>query len=91
MAKDKKKCAKCGQEHYCDEHHILPKSIFGDGLTRSLCKTCHDEYHRFLGFKYTRKKNAQPEDFYVKNWVKWLSLLIIVGSLFLVYSIYKTI
>jgi len=86
MAKKKKNCSKCGDEHYCDEHHVLPKSIFGDGETRPLCKTCHDEYHRFLGFKFTRKKNAQSEEFYVKNWLKWLTLFFVIGFSLIIYS-----
>jgi|JFJP01.2.fsa_nt_gi transposase-like protein len=79
MAKVKKECAKCGKEHYCDEHHILPKEIFGEGATEPLCKTCHDEFHRFLGFKFLRKKNAQPEEFYLKKWLQWLTTMIIIG------------
>ncbi len=85
MAKEKKECAKCGKSHYCDEHHILPKEIFGEGETRSLCKTCHDEYHRFLGYKFTRRKNAQPEEFYLKNWVLWIATITILG-LFLFFA-----
>jgi len=83
---EQKVCTKCGKIHYCDEHHIFPKSIFGKGETRSLCKTCHDEYHRFLGFKFTRKNNAQPKEFYYENWIKWITMLVILGIfLFLIY------
>jgi len=86
MAKEKKECAKCGKSHYCDEHHVLPKEIFGKGSTEPLCKTCHDEYHRFLGYKFTRKKNAQPEEFYRKKWLLWLTTLILIGIFALVAS-----
>jgi len=82
--KKQKICVKCGQEHYCDEHHILPKTIFGLGLTQPLCKTCHDKYHRFLCFKFLRKENAQPKEFYSDNWMKWITLLVVVGIIFCV-------
>ncbi len=57
MSDDKKmkECRKCGKPYYCDEHHILPEGIFGEGETVPLCKNCHDKYHRFLGHKYLRK------------------------------------
>ena len=77
--KEKQICSKCGEYRYCDNHHIVPKSINIDGETRPLCKYCHDMYHRFLGFKYLRKKNAQPEEFYLKNYALWLTTLVIVG------------
>jgi len=81
--KEKKKCEKCGNFLYCDEHHILPKGIFGNGETIALCKTCHDEYHRFLGFEYLRKKNAQPKEFYIAKWKQWISLIVIASVLLL--------
>jgi len=82
--KEQKICSKCGEANYCDEHHILPKTIFGVGETRPLCKTCHDKFHRFLGFKFLRKKDAQPKEFYIERWIKWISLLVVVGIIFCV-------
>jgi len=84
MAKEKKTCVKCRESHFCDEHHILPETIFGKGETASLCKTCHDEYHRFLGFKFTRKKNAQSRQFYILSWEKWITTLMILGIIYLI-------
>ncbi len=79
MAKGKKPkiCKKCGELLYCDEHHILPKEIFGHNETVPLCKNCHDKYHRFLGFIYLRKEHAQTEEFYLSNWANWISIIII--------------
>ncbi len=79
-------CEKCGIMHFCDDHHILPESIFGKGETAALCKNCHDEYHRYLGFSYLRKKNAQPKEFYISKWAKWISgftFLLSIGYIFL--------
>ncbi len=78
MSKLPKNCEKCRNLEYCDEHHILPKEIFGEGETAPLCKTCHDKYHRFLGFKFLRKKNAQSAEFYLQNWLKWISIIAII-------------
>ncbi len=79
--KDKQICSKCGQSFYCDDHHILPKGIFGDNTTEPLCKNCHYEFHRFLGFKYLRKKNKQPAEFYLRKYATWLISVIIGISL----------
>jgi len=85
VEKERKICEKCGGSYFCDDHHILPKTIFGKGETRPLCKTCHDEYHRFLGFKFLRKNNAQPREFYITNWLKWISILIFLGILISIF------
>ncbi len=87
MEKEQQICAKCGKLNYCDDHHILPEGIFGEGETVPLCKTCHDKFHRNLGFKYLRKKNAQPKEFYILKWVKWISIIAIFLSL--AYFFYK--
>lgn len=79
----KKKCAKCNTEHYCDEHHILPKALFGEGETEPLCKNYHDDFHRTLGHKYLRKENKQSDVFYIEKYLKWLfGLSIIVGLIY---------
>jgi len=84
MSKEPVICKKCGDLNHCDDHHILPETIFGDGETAPLCKTCHDKYHRFLGFKFTRKKNAQSKEFYLQNWLKWLSFFALLGIVYLI-------
>ena len=84
-SKDKQICEKCKESHYCDEHHIFPKGIFGEGEKVFLCKNCHDEYHRYLGYKYLQKKNKQSKEFYWKKYAAWITCLIIIGLfLFLV-------
>jgi len=82
MSKKIETCEKCGNECHCDSHHILPQKLFGDGETTPLCKTCHDDYHRFLGFKFLRKEHKQTEEFYLHNWYKWIYAIIFVGLLF---------
>jgi len=44
-----------------------------------LCKNCHYEYHQFLGFKFLRKKNAQPAEFYFKKYAAWITGIVILG------------
>ncbi len=83
--KEKTECQKCKNNHFCDEHHVLPKGIFGDGDTDYLCKNCHDEFHRFLGFKYLRKKNKQDEGFYLSKYHQWLIGLCIAATLIIWY------
>jgi len=80
MGKKPINCKKCGELHYCDDHHILPKGIYGEGETAPLCKNCHDKYHRQLGAKFTRKENAQPKEFYTQNWMAWITAVLVVGA-----------
>lgn len=84
VAREKTKCDKCGELHFCDNHHILPKSLFGKGETVHLCKNCHFELHQFIGFKYLRKTNKQPKEFYYTKYAIWISMLIVLGILFAV-------
>ncbi|OQX99207.1 MAG: hypothetical protein B6I24_03265 [Bacteroidetes bacterium 4572_128] len=80
----KRICEKCGKEHYCDAHHILPKGIFGeDGDIAYLCKNCHDEYHRVLGHKFLRKKNKQSMEFYIYKYYRWFVGFSIIIGLFI--------
>lgn len=81
--KEKKICEKCGKPYFCDEHHILPKAIFGDGETKNLCKNCHDEFHRYLGHKYLQKENKQPMEFYIEKYWRWIVGLTIIIGIFL--------
>ncbi len=87
--KEKQICSKCGQYIYCDNHHLVPKSIKPDGETRPLCKNCHDDFHRFLGFKFLRKANAQPEEFYLRKYALWLTYSVVAGLFgMLVYFVF---
>ena len=81
MAKERTKCRKCGKYMYCDNHHILPKEIFGEGETENLCKNCHDEFHRALGYKYLRKDHKKNMEFYLEKYFRWLAGLAIVTVL----------
>ncbi len=83
MGKKKRICKKCGKSHFCDEHHILPKGIFGDGETVFLCKNCHDEYHRYLGHKFLQKKNKQNMEFYFYKYYRWFVGLVVITGLFI--------
>jgi hypothetical protein len=80
MSKDKKQCNKCNNFHHCDDHHILPKALFGEGETVPLCKNCHDELHLSVGHKYLRKENKQSMEFYIEKYLRWLvGLGVIIG------------
>lgn len=82
----KGKCEKCGEYFYTHEHHILPKSIFGNkGETSKLCPNCHTHFHEY------RKKNVKnPEDKEeaLKLWTKWLKRIsLTVTAILLAYLI----
>ncbi len=80
----KKVCKKCKKEFFCDEHHILPKGIFGEGETEPLCKNCHYELHIYVGHKYLLKKNKQKASFYLYKYYAWLAgLCIVIGFIIL--------
>ena len=72
MSREPIQCRKCEKLFYCEKHHILPKSLFGEGETEDLCPNCHDEFHRYLGHKYLRKENKQPMEFYFQKYYRWL-------------------
>ena len=82
MVNEEKYCAKCNKPYVCERHHILPKSIFGEGETDFLCPNCHAEYHRYLGHRYLRKENAQPMEFYLGKYYNWLYGLGIIALIF---------
>jgi len=84
--KGKNICSKCKQSRFCDSHHILPKGLFGEGETTYLCKTCHDEFHRFLGHKNLKEKNKQPIEFYLQKWFTWLYLSLFLAFLWVVFG-----
>ncbi len=64
-------CRKCGKFTWIDEHHVLPKSIFGDeGELVKLCPTCHRDYHEYLGRE--NLKNPSME-FHFYTFEKWLA------------------
>lgn len=81
-------CKKCGEEFYCDKHHLLPKGLFGEGETDFLCPNCHREFHKKLGYKYLRKENKQSMEFYFEKYFRWLAGLTIIGViLFLTFNL----
>jgi len=73
MSNEPVKCNKCGKMFVCEKHHILPKTLFGEGETVNLCPNCHAEYHRYLGHKYLKEENKQSMEFYFFKYYKWLS------------------
>ena len=80
--RDKKVCPKCGKLRYPHQHHILPKALFGKiGFFSHLCSDCHEEYHESL-----RKANPDniehPPIFYVKHFIKWMSIIALGYFLF---------
>ena len=75
-------CGKCKKYRYCEVHHILPKKLYpGNDEKMYLCGDCHNNYHEYLGHKYTYKVNKQPMEFYFYKFYKWLFLLVIFGIL----------
>lgn len=78
MGKQKHVCEKCGKLFYTVEHHLLPKALFGEGETKKLCPTCHDEFHRYLGHKYTRKEHKQSMEFYIEKYLRWIAGFVVI-------------
>ena len=75
-------CKKCGVYFYVHEHHILPRSIFGNqGNTVELCPNCHTHFH-----EYSKKHTLDPKDEQeaLKIWTTWLKKIPLIVSLLLV-------
>ncbi|GEM_PF-2155314 len=73
-------CQKCKKYTFVEKHHILPKSIFGEGETIYLCPTCHSEFH----YEVLGVENAKNTDmvFHIYTFRKWLCGLSIFAILF---------
>ncbi len=72
----KERCEKCKEYFYVHDHHILKKSIFGEGETKKLCPNCHTHYHEYL-----KKQDIDPEDMkqnlYI--WLKWFYTVAVIA------------
>jgi NAD-dependent SIR2 family protein deacetylase len=65
----KGKCDKCGKITYVEEHHILPKSTFGENDQKvDLCPNCHTDYHQELGTKNLKNPDIVFHLFFYEKW-----------------------
>jgi len=72
---EKRQCPKCKQWHILENHHILPKSTFGENnQVQNLCPNCHAEYHRVLGDQIKNTDMA----FHFYFYEKWLAGLLVL-------------
>ncbi len=70
---------KCNQYFYVHDHHILPRSRFGnEGATVKLCPNCHTHF-----YEYSRMNTKNPEDYEeaLKIWTKWLRTVSVTVSI----------
>ncbi|HMY69515.1 MAG TPA: hypothetical protein PL048_10460 [Leptospiraceae bacterium] len=75
----KGRCIKCNLFFYVHDHHILPKSRFGnEGETVRLCPNCHTHFH-----EYSRINTRNPEDREeaLKIWTIWLRTISVTVSI----------
>lgn len=68
-------CRKCKQFFYIHDHHILSKSVFGEGETAPLCPNCHTHFH-----EYCKKNTINPKDQEeaIEIWKYWLKKVAVV-------------
>jgi len=63
-------CQKCGEYFYVDDHHILPRKIYGDkGETIQLCVKCHTHVHEYLN---KNVDDYNDKEKLLKIWQNWL-------------------
>jgi hypothetical protein len=73
-------CKKCGKYGNIQEHHILPRSTFGENDEKiQLCPNCHVDYHDQLGLKNISNPSIE---FHFNKFFRWLAGLSIVAILF---------
>ncbi len=83
----KEYCQKCKKYGWVENHHILPKSDFGENdQTIKRCPNCHTDYHQKLGRKNLKGKS---EEFHFRKFYKWLAGLSI--ALFLLFIIFQSL
>ena len=61
-------CEKCKKYFYLHDHHIKPKSIFGEGKKAQLCPNCHTHVHEYMNLHL---KNPNDEVEVLKTWDHW--------------------
>lgn len=69
------RCEKCDTVTYVHKHHILKKSVFGEGETIDLCPNCHTKYHEFLYKQDIDQKDMEANLF---AWFKWFHAMILI-------------
>jgi transcription elongation factor Elf1 len=73
-------CPKCNTETWLEEHHILPKAVFGkNDKTVLICSNCHTDFHKKVGSKLESKN----PDVYWVAYIQWL-----IGALSVILLIY---
>jgi len=77
MKKEPKKgwCEKCGEYFYVNDHHILPKGVFGKGETIRLCVKCHAHIHAYMDMNVKDTKN---KDEVKKVWYYWFKKVAVI-------------
>jgi len=76
-------CEKCGKENWIEEHHVLPKSVFGGiGDTVRLCPNCHTDYHQKLGTKNLKNPDMVFHLLFYNRWKYGLLGLLILLAFF---------
>jgi len=70
MKKEPKKgwCEKCGDYFYVNDHHVLPKGVFGKGKTIRLCVKCHAHIHAYMDLNV---KEVNNKDEVLTVWTEW--------------------
>ena len=64
-------CQKCGKYFYLHDHHIKPRSIFGNkGKKARLCPNCHTHIHEHMNLHV---ENPDDEVEVLKVWDHWLN------------------
>ncbi len=69
-----KKCLRCGKTHNLQAHHIQKlntgdKHYFDKECGVTLCKECHEDFHKYVPFYYSRQQTLKYI-MKVKNWTE---------------------
>jgi hypothetical protein len=63
-------CEKCGKQSWLEEHHILPRSTFGENDQKiDLCPNCHTDYHQKLGSKGRKNPDMAFHFYFFDRWL----------------------
>jgi len=72
-------CRKCNQFFWVEEHHILPKSTFGETDSKVwLCPNCHTDYHQKLGAKNLKNTDAQFHLDFFRSWMMGIICIVLL-------------
>lgn len=78
------KCRKCNKYFYVHDHHILPKSIFGEGEKVVLCPNCHTHFHEYLNKQDVNEKDVSK---YLYHWYNWYYTIVVIVVLGLIIKL----